>query len=85
MRVMMVLRCEVTCVEEEWRKEMKMRMTAAINWTDTSVTEPTVFRGAVGYLESLVFYQWNMFVHLLTNLGGIWRWLMIGQHRHRDW
>ena len=55
MRVMKVLRCEVTCVEEEWRNEMKMRMTAAINWTDTSVTEPTVFRGAVGYLESVLY------------------------------
>ena len=57
MRVMMVLRCEVTCVEEEWRNEMKMRMTAAINWTETSGTDPTVFRGAMGYLESLVFSQ----------------------------
>ena len=47
-RVMKVLRWEVTWVEEEWRKEMKSRITEAINCTETSGTESLVLRGAVG-------------------------------------
>ena len=56
-RVTKVLRWEVTCVEEEWRNEMKMRITEAISWTDTSGTERTVFRGAEGLNHhSLLLY-----------------------------